>query len=74
MPAKKSQTPERSVPDLATLADPEGARSLYHKGPTCTMALALETLPADQADLLRRALLEASVASARSPRGSPRRA
>ena len=56
MPAKKSQTPERSVPDLATLADPEGARSLYHKGPTCTMALALETLPADQADLLRRAL------------------
>lgn len=56
MPAKKTQTPERSVPDLATLADPEAARSLYHKGPTCTMALALATLPPDKADLLSRAL------------------
>ena len=55
MPAKK-QRPAPTVPDLETLADPEGARSLYHKGPTCTMALALETLPADKSDLLRRAL------------------
>lgn len=55
MPAKKS-APAPTVPDLATLADPEGARSLYHKGPVCAIATALETIPADQADLLRRAL------------------
>ena len=60
MPAKKQQAPERSVLDLAPLADPEGARSLYTKGPTCTMALALETLPDDKADLLRKALENAS--------------
>lgn len=56
MPAKKSQTAAPAVPDLATLADPDAARALYHKGPTCSVAVALETLPADQADLLRKAL------------------
>ena len=58
MPAKKQQAPERSVPDLATLADPEGARSLYHKGPTCTMALALETLPEDHVRYVLPAMVE----------------
>lgn len=56
MPPKKETTPARTVPDLATLADPDGARSLYQKGPTCGVAVALETLPTDQADLLRQAI------------------
>lgn len=60
MPAKKSQTAAPSFPDLATLADPDAARALYHKGPTCSVAVALETLPPDQVDLLRKALENAN--------------
>lgn len=56
MPTKKSQTAAPSFPDLATLADPDAARALYHKGPTCSIAVALTNLPADKADLLRQAL------------------
>lgn len=55
MPAKK-QPPTPSVPDLATLADPDGARSIYHKGPTCTIATALDILPPEQAANLQKAL------------------
>lgn len=60
MPAKKQAPSTPTVPDLATLADPEAARALYHKGPTCSVAVALETLPDDQADLLRKALENAN--------------
>lgn len=56
MPAKKPKPATPTVPDLATLADPEGARSLYHKGPTCAIATALDTLPPEQAEFLRQAL------------------
>lgn len=54
MPAKKPETP--AAPSLADLADPERAASLYRKGPPCSIAVALETIPEDQADLLRKAL------------------
>lgn len=53
-PKKQPSTP--SAPTLAVLADPDGARSLYQKGPTCSVTRALDNLPPDQADLLRQAL------------------
>lgn len=55
MPSKKP-APAPTVPTLEVLADPLAARSLYHKGPICAIAKALDTIPADQADLLRLAL------------------
>ena len=56
MPAKKPKPATATAPDLATLADPDGARSLYHKGPTCSIAMALEGLPPEQATNLQLAL------------------
>lgn len=56
MPVKKQAPAAPTFPDLATLADPDAARALYHKGPTCSVSVALESLPDDQADLLRKAL------------------
>ncbi len=54
MPTKKADTP--TAPSLADLADPERAATLYRKGPPCSISVALETIPEDQADLLRKAL------------------
>jgi hypothetical protein len=55
VPSKKP-TPRPEVPSLEDLADPERARALYHKGPTCSIQKALEMIPAEQGELLRKAL------------------